>query len=393
MIRVLSVMTLAIAAYYTFHSIDSKKNNLLKEASHREGELSLGPRVRVSPVTKTKGERTISLIGETHPYASVVLYAKLSGYLKEVLVDKGDQVKKDQVLAKIESPELAQEILAAQSDAQNKQAIARRVLSLRRKQLASPQENQQAQSDAAIAQAKLKSLMIQESYATIRAPFDGVVSFRYADPGALVQNATNSQTSALPLFTVSKVDHLKVYVYLDQPDAHYVKIGTPVKISLAERPEVSFEAKVARVAGELDSKTRMLLTEIEMDNRKYEIVSGSFVQVSLKIQTPIYLEMPVAALVMQKDQTYAAVVSDTGVLNYREIKIKDNDGKKISILSGVKEGEMLALNLGNSLIAGTRVQAILPTPETAPRGLASDSKHETAPLKLANPPSVSKSPH
>ena len=154
-------------------SVDMKKNALTEEIAKREKELKLGPLIKVASVVKSTGDRSINVIGETHPYASVTLYAKISGYLKEVKVDKGDLVKKNQILAIIESPELLQDIAGARSDTQNKESIAKRLRSLSKKQLASPQEVQQAKSDAEIARARLESLLIQKNYATIRAPFDG----------------------------------------------------------------------------------------------------------------------------------------------------------------------------------------------------------------------------
>ncbi len=355
---ILLIFIVAIGAIMI--SSQAKDTALKKEVAEREKELSRGPLVRVAPVSKMSGDRTLSLIGETHPYATVTLYAKISGYLKEVKVDRGDLVRKDQILATIESPELVQEIVAAQADKQNKMSIAKRLSRLGARQLASTQEVQQAKAEAEIAKAKLESIMIRKTYTIIRAPFDGVVTARFADAGALMQNAANSQTSALPILTVLQVDRLRISVYVDQRDAHFIGPGSIVKITIPERPDISYDAKVTRMSAELDAKTRMLAAEIELDNRKREIVAGSFVKVSLKIHAPESIEIPVQALILQKDQPFAAVVNDAGILEYREIKILANDGKSVSVLSGLKVGEMLALNVGNSIVSGTHVQAVLP---------------------------------
>ena len=132
-----------------------------------------------------------------------------------MLVDKGDKVKKDQLLAVIESPEIDKQYMGALADQKNKKAIAGRMSQLRARDLVSPQEADQAESDYAVAQSKLDSLAVQKSYENLRAPYDGTVTARFADPGALVQNATNSQTSALPVVTVNTIDELRVYVYVD----------------------------------------------------------------------------------------------------------------------------------------------------------------------------------
>ena len=202
------------------------------------------------------------------------LYAKVSGYLKAVKVDKGDKVKKDQLLAVIESPEIDKEYQGALADTKNKKAIAGRMNTLRERNLVSPQEADQANSDAEVANSKLESLAVQKGYETLRAPFDGTVTSRYADAGALVQNAANSQTSALPVVTVSQVDMLRVYVYVDQRDASYIQLGGSANVKVAERPELNLNATVSRMSGELDPKTKMLTTEIDIDNKKRSTRTG-----------------------------------------------------------------------------------------------------------------------
>ena len=128
-----------------------------REEAARARELAAGPRVRTARVTKGLGEHTTSVIGETRPYQSATLYAKVSGYLKKVAVDKGDIVKEGQLLAVIESPETDQAYLAAAADAKNKTAISGRMSQLLAKQLVSQQEADQAQADADVAQARLRT--------------------------------------------------------------------------------------------------------------------------------------------------------------------------------------------------------------------------------------------
>jgi RND family efflux transporter MFP subunit len=323
-------------------------------------EQQAGPRVRVVNVGKSLGDRTISVLGEARPYAEVTLYAKVSGYLRDVKVDKGDVVRKDQVLARIESPETDKDYQGAFADAKNKRAIANRMNALRARSLVSQQEAEQADSDAEVSEARLAALAVQKGYETLRAPFDGKVTSRFADPGALVQNATASQTSALPVVTVSQVDRLRVYAYLDQKDAPFVTAGSPVTVTLRERPGFQVPGTIARVSGELDPQTRTLLTEVDLDNKKGDFVPGSFVEVSLPIHAPSLPQIPVEGLIAQPGKSLVAVVSQDNTVHFREVHPANNDGQFVTILSGLNEGEIVALNLGTNVNDGAKVRPILP---------------------------------
>jgi len=330
-----------------------------REQGERDSEAKAGSRARVATVTKSKGDRIVSVIGEAKAFANVTLYAKVSGYLKEVRVDKGDVVKTGDILGIIESPETDKSYEGALADALNKNAIAKRAKDLFAKQLVSEQEYDQAISDAKVSQARLEGLQIQKGYEVLRAPFDGTVTARFADGGALVQNAANSQTSSLPVVTISQVNHLRVYAYIDQRDAPFITAGLPATIRLPERPAVELHAKVTRAAGQLDDKTRMLLTEIDLDNKDGQVVAGSFVQVEIGVQTPPLLQVPAAALVSTNDKYFVPVVSSENIMKYREVKVAETDGKFVSLISGVEEGETVALNLGNSLSDGARIRPVI----------------------------------
>lgn len=334
------------------------KVRFVLEAKARERELKAGPKVLAVAATLSDTQETVTLTGETRPYATVTLYAKVSGYLGDIKVDKGDEVKKNQILGIVNSPETSQAYQAALADAQNKRAISNRMKELKAKNLVSAQEAEQAYSDADIADAKLNSAAVMKGYEILRAPFDGMVTARFVDPGILVQNAANSQTSSQPVVTVSQVDRLRIYVYVDQRYAFYVQKGEDVRIGVDERPELKLTAKVARVAGELDPKTRMMLVEIELDNSKKEIVAGSFVKVALDVKVPAYPQVPVDSVVINGTKSYVPVVSPEGILNYREVSPGDNDGKNVKILSGLKTGEMVALNVGNSIPDGGHVRTV-----------------------------------
>jgi RND family efflux transporter MFP subunit len=205
-----------------------------------------------------------------------------------------------------------------------------------------------------------------KDYETLRAPFAGTIVARYADPGALVQNATQSETSALPVVMIAEIKRLRIDLFLDQRDAPYVQPHDPVTITLVERPEYKIEGHVARLSGELDPRTKMLLTEIDIPNEDRSLVAGSFVQVSLQVKSPPYLEVPVEALALKDNKTYLTTVTPDEHLAYKAVTIGSNDGKILSILSGCAEGDMVALNVGNSLPEGSKVRPILDAAPTPP---------------------------
>ena len=343
--------------------IEKQKHYLVRETHERDAAAGAGQRVRVLSATRSQGIRTITLAGEARPFAAVTLYAKVSGYLKEIKVDKGDNVKAGQLLAVIESPELDRQYEAAAVDAQNKRKDAVRAKTLVEKKLISVQDSDHAEADAGVAEANAEALRTQKDYEVLRAPFNSTVTARFADPGALVQSAINAQTSALPVVALSQTNKLRVYVYLDQRDASIVRLGDRAEINDSARPEVRLLAVVSRVSGELDSKTRTLLTELDLDNKQGLILAGSFVQVSLTLKTTPLVEIPVEALLSKDETALVAVVSDDNKANFRKVSVADSDGKMVRLTSGLSEGELVILNPGFGISEGMHVEPVSIAPK------------------------------
>lgn len=326
------------------------------DADARAKDVAKGPPVKIATAEASPPVRNLVLLGEARPYASVTLYAKVSGYLKDVRVDRGDRVAAGALIATIESPETDRAYDGAKAEFENKAQIARRIGQLLAKKFVSAQEAEQADADAAIAKQRLASLAEQRAYEVLRAPFAGTVTARFADPGALMQSAANSQTSALPVVTVSQTDSLRVTVYLDQVDASSVHAGTGATITLDDRPGFSKTARVARVSGELDGKTRKMETELDVRNRDGALVPGGFVRVTLDVPQPSYPQAPAEALVVRKNGTFVGVVGADGFARLHRVEVGLNDGKTVTFVSGVNLGEKLALNLGAGAADSVRVQ-------------------------------------
>jgi membrane fusion protein (multidrug efflux system) len=327
-----------------------------KEAQNRKKEDSAGQKVETAAVKTSETERTLLLVGEARPYYSVTLYARVSGYMDQLRADIGDVVKKDQLLAHVESPEQDQAYNSAKANAFNLKQIAVRMKILFKRKLVSQQQEEQAVSQSDVAQANMETQGVLRSYQNITAPFDGVISNRFVDPGWLLQNASGSQSASQPLFTISKIDQLRLFVYVDQKDAPFVRVGDPIEVDLPNTTNAHQMGHVEMIAGELDPKTRTLLVESILPNPNQSIVAGSFVQVKMKLKTPSFLELPVQALVMKKTDAFVPVVREDGTMAYTKIDLAENDGERILIRSGVKPGQKVAINVGNTLVDGQKVQ-------------------------------------
>jgi membrane fusion protein (multidrug efflux system) len=336
--------------------IGKQRASLSGQEKSLESSSQAGLPVNVVKATRAPDERSVTLPGEARPYATVTLYAKVSGYIKEIRVDKGDKVQADQIIAIIESPELTRQYDAAVADAKNKRLDAERALQLFNTGAISSQSYHGTETTAEIAEKTAASLLAQKEYLTVRAPFSGTITARFVDPGALVQGATTALTTALPIVTLSETDRLRIYAYPDQKTASLVRVGDRAEISDTARPDVKLTATVSRTSGELDLKTRTLLVEVDCDNREGLLLAGSFVQVTLHLRMPSQVEIPAQALIIRGKHTLVGIITPEDKVSLRPVEIYESDGKTVRLSSGVQEGDKVALDLGQSAEEGQRVQ-------------------------------------
>ncbi len=354
-----SILAVVGAAVILYFLVENRRGSVKDERDHRETDGASGRRVRVVSATRGPDTRTVVLLGEARPYTTVTLYAKLSGYLREIRVDKGDRVEAGQVLAIIESPELDRQYDAALADAKQKRVDAERAKRLLPEKAIPMQVAEQAEAAAQVAEATAKSLEAQKQYEILAAPFPAKVTARFVDPGALVQAATSSQTTNQPIVTLSETDRLRIYAYVDQKNASFVRLGDRAEVADRARPDVKLPVTVSRISGELDLNTRTLLTELDLDNRLGKILPGSFVQVSLSIRMPSYVEIPATALRMKGEKASVGVVSPDNRLTLRSVAIAESDGKTVRLSSGLRAGEKVILDPGEGVADGERIQPVM----------------------------------
>jgi RND family efflux transporter MFP subunit len=354
------VVVVLIAGVMAFLLFTRQRTRVEAASQQLTTEGQKGPSVQIATAHKVAGSDTLRLIGEARPFQSAIVYAKVSGYMRSISVDKGDLVHANQIMAVIDSPEIDKQYQAAVADAHNKELIANRAATLVKKEMISQQDADQSAADAAVSKANLEQIGELKSYEQLRAPFSGTVTARYSDPGALIQNAATSQTSALPLVEISETSRLRIYVYVDQAHAAYVHKGDTVLILDQVNPGLKLAARVTRTSGEIDPKTRTLLVEIDVDNPHNRILAGSFVQVEVKIQTPRYLEIPSDALIVRAGQTFVAVVTPDNTVKFTQVAVAEQTGESARLLTGLNEGERVARSLGERVPEGAKIQPVGP---------------------------------
>jgi RND family efflux transporter MFP subunit len=346
------------AAAGTGYYVRASTNWLGSARAAMAEEAARGPRLMVATVTQGPKERTIQLLGDAKAYSTATLFAKVSGYVKAVYVDKGDQVTAGQVIADIESLELDSQYQSAMADLDYKQRIAARARELLRSGATAQQAADLAEANYRMAQESVKNLGTMRAYQVIKAPFAGTVVARFADPGALMQAATTNQASSLPVVQMADNSKLRIGAYVEQRDVSAVHVGDEADIADASNPERKRKAKISRTAGTLDPRTRTLFIELDLDNRDQFLVPGSFVYVMLRIPMPSLPQVPVAAVMQRGGNSQLAMVSEDQTVRFRQVRVAGTDGMVVDVAEGVKPGEKVGLNVPNDVIEGAKVRAI-----------------------------------
>lgn len=336
----------------------AQRAGVQREAEQRRTAAEAGPRVRVVAVRPGGAERVLELPGESAPFVSASIYAKTSGFLKEIRVDKGSVVKAGQVLAVLESPELERDTQALKADADNKASYARRLAQLGGQGIVSARDLEDAEAAARIAREKLASQAVLLGYTQVLAPFAGVVTQRFADPGAMIQNG-GASSAAQPLLALAQVGRLRVAFYLDQAVAGHARVGQPVAVHPADRPDLRRVAKVSRLAGALDARTRTLLVEADLDNGDGAFLPGAAVLVHLRLPAAAgRLEIPPEAVIPKGDQNFVALLGQDGRIRIQAVLLGEDSGTRIQVLKGLEAGGRVVLNPPAGLQEGDKVQGV-----------------------------------
>ena len=339
-----------------------------RERQARAVAQDRGQVVRLAPVELSSADRTLTIPGEVRAWNQATLYAKVAGYVREVRVDKGSRVKKGDLLARLESPETDQQVLGARADLQVKQMQADRLRKLRPQGFIAQQDLDNAEGALSVATATLQQLLATQSYEQLRAPFDGVVTARYVDPGALVAAGTSSNQSVQPLFDIADMRTVRVQVYPGQDDAADIRPDAPVTITLPDDPGRPIEAKVTRSAQGIDARTRTMLVEIDVVNDPVRLSPGSYVNVKIRFPGRRAPMVPGEALAWRGDALYVARLEPENRVKLVRVQPGEDDGRRVQILTGLQGGEQVVLNPSAELSDGDRVQPLAPQGAGPPAG-------------------------
>ncbi len=274
------------------------------------------------------------------------LYAKVSGYLKTLTVDKGDAVKEGQLLAQIEVPEL----LADEAQYKAESEVARtnyvRMAEARQKapDLVVPQTVDDLRGQLEVAQAKLQRTRTLLQYSRIVAPFSGTITARLVDPGAFIPAATTGSTpQTAALLTLMDYSRVRVQVFVPEPEVPFVSNGVPVKVMVEEFPGRTFPGSVTRFAHALDPATKTMLTEIEIPNPNGELRPGAYASVQLEVERKKdALLVPVQGLLVEKAGTSVFTVAG-GKAKKTPVQTGFNDGANVEINGGINPDQMVIL--------------------------------------------------
>jgi RND family efflux transporter MFP subunit len=337
----------------------------------KETEALAVPSVVVVQPKPEPAQQDLTLPSSLQAFTESPIYARTNGYVARWYKDIGSQVKKGQLLADLETPEIDQELLQAraargQAEAQMNLAktSAERWESLRKMDAVAQQETDekssgytQGQAALASASANVRRLEQLESFKHIYAPFSGVIIKRNTDIGALI-NAGNSGTNQ-ELFVVAQISPIRVYVDVPEIYAPAVRRGVSAAIELPSLPGQRFTGSVARSADAIDPATRTLRTEIDVPNRDGKLFPGSYAQVHFGVDVAaVRLSVPVNALLFRAEGPRAAVVGADGKVRLKPVTIGRDYGTEIEILDGLDPGEMIVLNPSDSLEEGQSVNVV-----------------------------------
>lgn len=371
------IITLVAAAVCTALAIGGLPRLAARDKVAQQTAALSKPTVSVTTPMRASAQQMLMLPGDIQAYQRAGIYARTSGYLKAWHADIGTHVRSGQLLAEIEAPEVDAQLEQARSDAamasanyQIAKVTADRWADLLAKNAVSKQSAQEnvsimqaKQATLAAALANVRRLEQLQSYEKVYAPFDGVITARNVDVGALIEAGSNSPPAAL--FELAETDRLRIFANVPQDDAPYVVPGTKAQLSLSQFPGRTFDGTVARTSGAIDPRTRTLRVEVDLDNSDGTLLPGAFAQVSLALtHADPGLSLPANVLLFRPHGVQVAVVDAHGVVSLRTVTLGRDFGTRVEIRSGLEGNEQVVVNPSDAISAGQAVR-INPHPATS----------------------------
>ncbi len=376
---ILFLLTVVIVVIVVIWGISSRRN-ANAQLSQETRELAI-PTVTVTHPKPGAPMQEIVLPGDMQAYIDAPIYARTNGYLKSWSVDIGARVKAGQLLAEIDAPEVDQQLQQARADLATAEAnlrlaeiTATRYMDLLKTDSVAQQDVDNATGSADArrttvesARSNVKRLEDLQSFEKIYAPFDGVITARNTDIGALIDSGSSGGT-ARELFHIAAVNRLRIYVNVPQIYSPHIQPGLRADLSLTEFPGRKFAGTVVRDSGAIDNSTRTLLTEIDVNNPTGELKPGSYVEVHLAMPSSVTtFTLPVNATIFKSAGMQVAIVKNGKTISLIPITPGRDFGTEVEVLAGLKGDESVVLNPPDSLAEGQAVR-IAQTQPAAQRG-------------------------
>ena len=339
-----------------------------EQALEKETAVSAIPSVNIVYPAPSSLSAEIALPGNTQAFTDTPIYSRTNGYLKSWYFDIGAHVRKGQLMAVIETPEIDQQLQVAQADLKSAQAnldlantTSARYVNLLKTNSVSKQETDVAVSDAAAKKAAVDAAMANvrrleqlQSFENVYAPFDGIVTARNTDIGRLISAGQN--TTPQELFHLAAIGKIRVYVAVPEAYSSAIKVGGKAALTLDEYPGRSFEGTIARNSNAIDQATRTLNVEVDVDNPNGELLPGAYVFVHFKIPDHVAnLMIPSNTLLFRSEGLRVGVVHN-GRVQLVPVKIGKDAGATVEIASGLTANDAVILDPSDSLASGQQVE-------------------------------------
>jgi RND family efflux transporter MFP subunit len=358
-----ALAVLALMIYSGIHSRAVAESRL----TQRTQEAAI-PTVAVVFPKEGAPTQEIILPGNTQAFSDAPIYARTSGYLKRWYFDIGAHVQKGQLLAEIETPEVDQQLLQARADLDTAQAnlnIAK-ITATRWQDLVSNGSVSQQETDQAVnnlsavkaaaesSAANVRRLEQLQSFEKIYAPFDGILTARNTDIGALIDAGANTQPKEL--FHMAAIRTLRLYVSVPEVYSRAARSGAPATLTLDEFPGQIFHGTLVRNANAIDIASRTLLVEVDVDNPTGQLLPGAYVFVHLKLPDQTRsVTVPSNALIFRKEGLQVGLVRN-GKAELIPVKISRDYGNSVEIVSGLQSTDAVIVDPSDSLVAGMPVR-------------------------------------
>jgi RND family efflux transporter MFP subunit len=332
---------------------------LERQTSELAQQQEPGPHVLVADVSLAPPTRDLKLPATIRGFDETDIYAKVPGYLKTIKVDKGDRIHKGQLLAVLTSPELDQQVANARANYNLAVVTDKRNQTLLRAGVIAPQTADESHAAMLQAKATLEQDIANQAYETITAPFDGIVTARYIDPGHLVPaNTTPGTPGAGAIISVSRVAPLRVFTYVPQNIAPFIKNGDAATITAMGYAGQKFVGAITRHPEALSPDTRTMLVEVDLPNENQALYPGMYATAEFTVKMGTGAPMvPDDALVFRNGKVYVPVVRNNQ-LRLAEVTLGYDNGQMVEVISGIKQTDKVAVNVGQAARDGENVQPV-----------------------------------